>query len=397
MGKREAARGQGVDAGLHHACLRHRRTSGTGRRAHRAARRHRRTRARDRQQRLRICFDAGARPAARGRARNRLGEVREPGRRRAARDQDAMELIGFLLVEGNMKIHRHCSTKAWLCLLALFATHEARAQSDYPNKPVRIVVDSAPGSANDVTLRILSERLSKIWGQQVLPLNHPGAGGSISTRVAATAPADGYTLYMPATSAFLALPGGPGVAPNLPIELPRDFVSIGFVLHQPIFIGVSPALGITTVPQLIALAKQKPNEISYAATGRGRLTHLTMELLQARAGIKLQLVPYAGGPSQAMNDVVSGRVSLVLDAYAGLAAALKGDLIRGLADTALERLPGFENLPTIAETVRDFFVGAWAFLVAPLGTPEPIIRKVNADMWTALNDSEVKARYQGNG
>jgi tripartite-type tricarboxylate transporter receptor subunit TctC len=292
-----------------------------------------------------------------------------------------------------MKIHRHCSTMAWLCLLALFGTHEARAQSDYPNKPVRIVVDSAPGSANDVTLRILSERLSKIWGQQVLPLNHPGAGGSISTRVAATSPADGYTLYMPATSAFLALPGGPGVAPNLPIELPRDFVSIGFVLHQPIFIGVSPALGITTVPQLIALAKQKPNEISYAATGRGRLTHLTMELLQARAGIKLQLVPYAGGPAQAMNDLISGRVPLVLDAYAGLAGALQGGLIKGLAVSSSERLPSLPDLPTVAESLPGFLVGAWNVMVAPNGTPDAIVRKVAADLRTALEDPEVISKF----
>ena len=98
-----------------------------------------------------------------------------------------------------------------------------------------------------------------------------------------------------------------------------------------------------------------------------------------------------------MNDVMSGRVQLVLDGYAGLAAAIKGDLIKGLADTALERLPGFENLPTIAETVPDFFVGAWTVLVAPVGTPEPIIRKVNADLWTALDDPDVKTKLPANG
>ena len=145
------------------------------------------------------------------------------------------------------------------------------------------------------------------------------------------------------------------------------------------------------------MAKEKPGEITYAATGRGRLTHLTMELLQARTGIKLQLVPYAGGTAQAMNDVMSGRVPLVLDAYAGLAAALKGDLIKGLAATALKRPPGFENLPTIAETVPDFFVGAWTVLVAPIGTPDAIVRKVNTDLWIALNDPDVKTKLAANG
>src|SRR5882757_3672597 len=282
-------------------------------------------------------------------------------------------------------------------VLAALMPLTVRAQSDYPNKPVRMVVDSAAGSANDATSRILADKLSQIWGQQVVTLNQPGAGGGIAARVASQSPNDGYTLYLPSTSTFLALPGGAGVAPNMPVEVPRDFTSVGFVLQQPIFIGASHKSGIASIPQLIELAKQKPNEITYAATGRGRLTHLTMELLQARAGIKLQLVPYAGGPAQSMNDVVSGRVALVLDAYAGLAAALKGDLIKGLAATSLERLPGFENLPTVAETVPGFFVGAWNVMVAPLGTPDAVVRKVNADLRAALDDPEVNAKFASNG
>ena len=295
-----------------------------------------------------------------------------------------------------MKARRH-----WIAIVSLFlsaaAATDLRAQSGYPNKTVQIVVDSAAGSANDATARILADKLSKIWGQPVLTLNQPGAGGGISARVASQSPADGYTLYMPATSAFLALPGGTGVAPNLPIELPRDFVSIAFVLQQPLFIGASHKSGITNLAQLIEIAKQKPGEITYAATGRGRLTHLTMELFQARTGVKLQLVPYAGGPAQSMNDVVSGRVHLILEAYAGLAAALKGDLIKGLAATSLERLPGFENLPTVAETVPNFFVGAWNVMLAPNGTPDAIVRKVNADLRAALDDPDVRGKFQANG
>src|SRR3954471_4707576 len=282
-------------------------------------------------------------------------------------------------------------------LAVLIASHEARAQSDYPNNTVRIVVDSAAGSANDSTSRVLADRLSKIWNQPVVTLNQPGAGGGISAKVASQAPPDGYTLYMPSTSAFLAVPGGPGVAPNMPVELPRDFESISYILEQPLYIGASHKSGINSLADVIRRATEKPGVCTYAATGRGRLTHLTMELLQSRTGIKLQLVPYAGGPAQAMNDVMSGRVPLVLDAYAGLAAALRGDLIKGLADTSLERLPGFENLPTVAETVPEFFVGAWTVMLAPTGTPDPIVRKVSADLWTAVNDPEVKSKFQANG
>src|SRR5262245_8630136 len=290
---------------------------------------------------------------------------------------------------------------SWLAvasLLVVMAVVEtARAQSDYPNKSVRIIVDSAAGSANDATSRIIADKLSRMWGQQVLTLNQPGAGGGISAREASKSPGDGYTLYLPATSPFLALPGAPGVAPNLPIELPRDFVSISLILEQPLYIGASHKSGFDNLAQVIAAAKAKPNEVSYAATGRGRLTHLTMELLQARTGIQLQLVPYAGGPAQAMNDVMSGRVPLVLDGYAGLAPAIKGNLIKGLAATSLERLPGFENLPTVAETVPGFFVGAWTVLLAPKGTPEAILRKVHNDMRIVLDDPEIRAKLALNG
>ena len=281
--------------------------------------------------------------------------------------------------------------------LLTFSLCGAHAQSDYPNKPVRIVVDSAAGSANDAALRILGDRLSRIWNQQVLTLNQPGAGGGISARVASEAAPDGYTLYMPATSPFLSLRGAPGVAPNLPIELPRDFAAISIVLEQPLYIGASHKSGINTIADLIKMAKEKPGAVSYAATGRGRLTHLTMLLLEQRAGIQLQLIPYAGGPAQAMNDVMSGRVPLVLDGFAGLAPAIKGDLIKGLASTALKRPPGFENLPTIAETIPGFFVGAWNVMLAPLGTPDAIIKKLNADLRVALDDPDVNTKLAANG
>jgi tripartite-type tricarboxylate transporter receptor subunit TctC len=285
---------------------------------------------------------------------------------------------------------------AVVALAAMPAADVASAQT-YPDKPVRIVVDSAAGSANDATGRILVDRLSRLWNQQVVVLNQPGAGGSISARAASTAPPDGYTLYMPATSPFLALPGAPGVAPNLPIELPRDFEAISFVLQQPLFIGSSLSSPIRTVAQVIEMARQKPGELSYAATGRGRLTHLTMELLQSRANIRLQLVPYAGGPAQAMSDVMTGRVPLILDGYAGLAGSITGGQIHGLASTSDKRLPGFENLPVVAETVPDFFVGAWNVLLAPKGTPQAIVDKVNADMRIVLDDPEVRKRLAANG
>ena len=273
----------------------------------------------------------------------------------------------------------------------------AHAQSDYPNKAVKIINDSAPGSATDTVVRLTAERLGVIWGQQPVVENRPGAGGSLAVRAAMSSPPDGYTLYVGAASTFTALKGAPGVAPNLPIELPRDFTPIGFMTIQPMFIAASPAIGVNTLPDLIALAKKKPGELSYATTGRGRITHLTMELLQERAGIKLQMIPYTGGPTAAMSDVGTGRVAVVLEGYGGLAGGLNSGLIKGIAVASLERLDDFKDLPTVAETLPGFFAGGWNVLLAPVGTPDAIVQKASKDLSKALDDAEIKKKLAALG
>ena len=228
----------------------------------------------------------------------------------------------------------------------------ARAQGqDYPAKPVRIITHSAPGGSPDALLRMVGDRLSQMWGRQIVALNHPGAGGAVAARTAAQAEPDGYTLYMPASSAFVTLPG---LQPNLPLEVPREFVPVGFVALQPFLLSVVSSLGAKALPEFIALAKEKPGELSYAATGRGTLSHLTGEALQQRAGIKLLMVPYLGGTTQALNDVISGRVPMVIDAYPPLAGALQAGAIRALAVGSTKRLSDFPDLPTVAETFPGF-------------------------------------------
>src|SRR5512133_2200874 len=170
-------------------------------------------------------------------------------------------------------LHLSAATPA----LALVSSR-ARAQAqDFPARPVRIITHSAPGGSPDALLRIVADRMSQMWGRQVLALNHPGAGGAVAARTAAAAAPDGYTLYMPASSAFVTLPG---LQANLPLDVPRDFVPVGFVAEQPFFITVASSLGVTTLPDFIALAKKRPGEISYAATGRGTLSHMGGEALQ---------------------------------------------------------------------------------------------------------------------
>src|SRR5215471_14846077 len=198
------------------------------------------------------------------------------------------------------------------------AASQAHAQ-EYPTKPVTIISDSAAGSTPDAVLRVIADRLSQMWGQQILAVNHPGATGSIASRIAADSAPDGYTLYMPVLSSFVALPGP---APNVPIRLPRDFTAIGFAAENPMFVVASHSLGVTKLSDLIA-SESAPGAISCAVTGVGRLTHLTAELLQSRAEIKLLTVPYTGGPAHAISDVVSGRVGLIIEGYSGIAGAVQ--------------------------------------------------------------------------
>ena len=254
--------------------------------------------------------------------------------------------------------------------------------------------DAAAGASPDVAARFIAEGLAKIWGQQVVLVNHPGANGSLAAHAATDAAADGYTLFTPALSTFVALPT---VAPNLPVKLPRDFLPIGFIADQPMFIAVDPALGITTLRQLIDRAKKEPGKISIALTGIGRLTHLTGELLQERADIKLVSVPYTRGPASALGDVADGRVSMIIEGYSGIAGAVQAGQVKLIAVGSSERLPEFPDLPTVAETLPGFRGSGWQVLVAPLGTPAPIIAKVSADMSKVVSDAEFKKKLSAFG
>ena len=281
-----------------------------------------------------------------------------------------------------------------LCLLILSASGAFSQSANYPDKPVTIISDSAAGSSPDVVARFVAEGLGRLWGQQVLVLNRPGANGSIAAHDASEAPADGYALYNATLSTFVALPT---IAPNLPVKLPRDFAPVGYYCDQPMFLAVSPTLGIATLPQLIERAKKEPDRLSIAATGIGRLTHLTGVLLQERAGIRLETVPYTHGPASAIGDVADGRVSMIIEGYSGIAGAVKAGQVKLIATGAPQRLPEFSDLPTVAETLPGFLGIGWQVLVAPVGTPAPIIAKVSADLTKVLNDPDLKQKLASLG
>jgi len=228
---------------------------------------------------------------------------------------------GTQMVQATMRVRLLQLVGA--CLLLTCSFVQASAQTDtYPNKPLRIITHSAAGGAPDVMLRIVGDRLGALLGQQVVVLNQPGAGGAVAARAAASAAPDGYTLYMPAASAFVTLAG---LQPNLPLEVPRDFTTIGFVGEQPMFLTVTPELGISSLQEFIALAKKQPGKLSYAATGRGTMTHLTGGLLKSRAGIDVLAVPYTGGAPQALNDALGGGFRWLLRAFLRSQGASRAD------------------------------------------------------------------------
>lgn len=294
-----------------------------------------------------------------------------------------------------MKRGRYGLVIAALCLLTLPLVAAAQAQSgNYPDKTVTVISDAPAGSTPDIDARFIAAGLTKMWGQQVIVVNHTGAFGSIAARVASDAAPDGYTLFMPSLASFIA---GPGIAPNVPLKLPRDFLPIGFTAENPMFIAVSPSLGVGTLPELIALAKKEPGKISIAATGVGRLTHLTGLVLQERANISLLPVPYHAGPAAAIADVGAGRVSMIIEGYSGILGAVKAGQVKLIAVASPQRLPEFPDLPAVAETIPDFSATGWQVLLAPLGTPAPIVSKVSADLSRVVGDADFKKQLANVG
>ena len=257
---------------------------------------------------------------------------------------------------------------AVLVLLAVVSAAVTPAWSQtYPTRPVKLVTQGAAGSGSDVVARLVSDQLARMWGQQIVILNHPGAGGSAAARVAAAAAPDGYTLYVAATSTFIAMHE---MFPNLPFSIDRDFTRIGLMGEVPMALAVSPSLGVKTLAELIALSKTRP--ILYAGNARGTFANLTVERLRQETGADFSFIPYPGAAA-ALQDLLGGRIS----AFLGPAQA---GSVKLLAVASPKRLPNFPDVPTIAETIPGFTAMAWLALLAPTGTPEPIIRKVNADL-----------------
>jgi tripartite-type tricarboxylate transporter receptor subunit TctC len=268
--------------------------------------------------------------------------------------------------------------------LALAAGISVARAEDFPVRPVKIIVQTAAGSSLDVMARLVAEPLSQMWGQQAIIVNQTGAGGLIASRALAASPADGYTLFLAGGSVFVVLPE---VNKNLNFDV-NEFVPIGFVAEQPYALLVSKQSGIHSTAELIDRAKSAPGGLDAVAGTRGGLQHMTVEAFKVRAGIKLNMIHYPGA-AQSSNDVIAGRVPMMMQTIAPVAGIIAAGEVQLLAIASDKRLSNYPDIPTIGETIPGFTSSGWSILVAPQGTPSAIVQKINADLRTALENPQI--------
>jgi tripartite-type tricarboxylate transporter receptor subunit TctC len=282
---------------------------------------------------------------------------------------------------------RHVLTVATACLLASVFNGTAPAADDYPNKPIKLIVAAAAGGPTDVPARLASEILKNKFGQAVVVENRPGAGGAIGARAAASAPPDGYTLFMGNTSTFAVIPAVSASAGYDPV---KDFVPIARITEGFQILVVHPSSPWNTVKEFVDYSKANPNKINYAHTGAGGLPHLAGELFMLRSGAKMTGVAYRSG-GESDNAVLGQAVHATLENIAILRGLISEGKLRGLAVQNKTRTPLLPNVPTMAEAgVPDCEANTFFGVAAPAGTPASIIQKLNA----AINEGLAKPEMQ---
>lgn len=257
----------------------------------------------------------------------------------------------------------------------------------YPARPIRIVVASAPGSGPDIVTRLIGRKLGDNWQQQIIADNRTGAGGNVGAEIVAHAAPDGYTLLM----ATASQPISAALYAKLNYELTRDFVAVSLVASTPFVLVVNPALPVTSVAALIALAKAKPGFLHYGSGGSGTPPHLCAEILKSAAGLDIVHVPYKG-VTPALTELLGGQVQLVFSVVPSALPLMQTGKLRALGVTSAKRTQLAPDLPTIAETVPGFEVVGWYGVLAPARTPGEIVARLNTAVNAALKNADLRER-----
>ena len=273
----------------------------------------------------------------------------------------------------------------------VIASGTTRAQAAWPQKPVRIIVPFPPGQAADIFARLLAERLTATWKQQVIVDNKSGGGGIPGTEAGKAAAPDGYTLIIGTSGTFGV---NPGLYDDLPYKPLVDFRPITQMIAGPLVIVAHPSFPANTLAELIALAKKEPGQLSYASAGPGTAQHLSMELFKLKAGLAIEHIPYKGsGP--AMADLLGGHVKLMMDSTSSSLNPIRDGRIKAFAVTTARRAPApLDTIPPIADTVPGYDAAGWVGIAAPAKTPDEIVDKVNADIVALLRDPAVVREFQ---
>ena len=276
--------------------------------------------------------------------------------------------------------------------LALAAICGATAAQNYPAKTVRMVVGYPPGGPTDVLARIVSQKLTQTWGQQVIVDNRPGASGMIGAEFTARAAPDGYTLLMvPVTYAVT-----PSLFSKMTYDVEKDLAPVAQVAAAPFILVVHPTLPVKTVKDLVALDRRNPGQINFASASTGGMPHLAGELFNSMTGTKLVHIPYKGA-APATTDLLSGQVTLMFNNMLSAMPQVKAGRLRAVAVTSLKRSAAVPELPTIAETVPGYEANGWYGAFAPAATSKELIGRLNAEMNRIMKMPDVTQRLAGDG
>jgi tripartite-type tricarboxylate transporter receptor subunit TctC len=279
-----------------------------------------------------------------------------------------------------------------LAALSFAAATSALAQA-YPNKPVRMIVASAPGGAPDILARTVAQKLSDAFGHQVVVDNRAGASGLIGAEIAAKAAPDGYTLFLGTTTLYAILPN---LKKNLPYDIQRDFASVTQIAGASNVLVVNPSVPAKSVAELLQYAKAKPGALNYASAGRGTPAHLAGEMINVLAGIRMTHVPYKGaGP--ALLDVIAGQVQLIITSPIAAGPHIANGKVRALATSGGTRNPALPDLPTIAESLPGYEITQWWGLSLQAKTPRPALDRMRAESVKAIQSPDVRERISRTG
>lgn len=283
---------------------------------------------------------------------------------------------------------KHFGIRALVCALSLMAGG-AIAQTDFPTKPIRFVVPAAAGGPTEITARLIAQKMSETLGQPVVVDPRAGAGGNIGADIVAKAAPDGYTILM-ATIGTQAI--NQSLYKKLPFDPVKDFAPVTQVVQYPLIVVVNPSLPVTSISELIAYAKKNPGKLNRASGGSGTSMHLSGELFRAQAGVDMPHVPYKGS-SPALTDLMGGQVDLMFDSMMTALPHVKAGKLRALAVTGAKRSPVVPDIPTVAESgLPGYSAVGWIGVVAPAGTPQPIIAKLNDAIVKALAAPDVREK-----